>query len=297
MAGLYLPGRESAAQSAPPKSAPAAAATSPQPKAHAHRKKAAPDLPAPQAPAPPPTLEQTTPTPPQVTYNNGELTIVAQNATLSQVLRSVQSQTGASVEMPAGTSSVRVVGQLGPGQPRDVLNALLNGCKFNYIILGVAGNSGAVQKVILTTPKPASPVNTAQNTAAPPPEPQEEENYGEPEPSPGPQTPLPPQMRRRPPNMPAAFTPAAAPAAAAGAANANARHQRRQHAAPRRQDPGTVVAGITADAATAAANAGATESRQPPAAAVDGSPACLWMRRPCRGWNSLLLPTQRFALG
>ena len=91
--------------------------------------------------------------------------------------------------MPAGTSNERVVGQLGPGQPRDVLNSLLNGTKFNYIILGVNGNPGAVQKVILTTPKPATPVNTAQNNNPPAPdESQDEENYGESEPQPQPGT-------------------------------------------------------------------------------------------------------------
>ena len=210
-AGLCLPARESAAQSAPPKSAPVAAttATTPQPKTHAHRKKAAPDPPAPQAPqvpAPPPTLEQSPPTPPQVTYNNGQLTIIAQNATLSQVLRSVQSLTGASIEMPSGASNERVVGQLGPGQPRDVLNALLNGTKFNYIILGVDGYPGAVQKVILTTARPASTVNTAQIQPQPE-EPQDEESYSEPEPQPGPPTPPPPQFRHRPniPGRPEAF--------------------------------------------------------------------------------------------
>ena len=173
------------------------AANTPKPNAHPRRKKAAPDPPAPQVPELPPTLEQSPPTPAQVTYNNGQLTILAQNATLSQVLRSVQSLTGASIDMPAGTSNERVVGQLGPGQPRDVLNALLNGTKFNYIILGVNGNPGAVQKVILTTLKPATPVNTAQNNPPPPDESQDEDNYGEPEL----QAPLPSQMRHRP-NMP-----------------------------------------------------------------------------------------------
>src|SRR5208282_4953890 len=105
---------------------------------------------------------------------------------------------------PAGAASMRVAGQLGPGQPRDVLNALLNGTKFNYIILGVTGDPGAVQKVILTTPKPAAAVNTAQTNAAPAPpeEPQEEDS--EPEPQPVPPTPM---RSHRPPNMPAAFNP------------------------------------------------------------------------------------------
>jgi hypothetical protein len=196
LAGLCLPALESVAQSTPKSTA------TPHPKAHAHRKEGAHDPPAPQALAIPPTLAQTPPTPPRVTYNNGQLTIIAQNATLSQVLLLVQSQTGASIEMPAGVSSERVVGQFGPGPPLDVLNSLLNGSKFNYIILGVTGNRGAVQKVILTTSEPASRVNTAQNNAVQPPEePQEEENDGEPESQPRPQTPLPSQIRNRP-NVP-----------------------------------------------------------------------------------------------
>ena len=108
LAGLCLPLYQSTAQSTPAKSA--VPAVAPQPKTHARRKKASLDPPPPQAPAPPPTLEQSPPTPAQVTYSNGQLTILAQNATLSQVLRSVQSLTGASIDMPAGTSNERVVG-------------------------------------------------------------------------------------------------------------------------------------------------------------------------------------------
>ncbi len=203
VAGLRL---QPMAQSVSQQTKPVATTTKPpQAKTHAHSKKVAPDPPAP-APAPPQTLEQSPPTSPQVTYNNGQLTIIARNATLSQVLRSVQSQTGASIEMPSGASNERVVGQLGPGQPRDVLNALLNGTKFNYIILGVNGNPGGVQKVILTTARPASAVNTAQNNAAQhQEEPQEEESYSEPEPQPGP--PTPPPFRHRPnvPGQPQVF--------------------------------------------------------------------------------------------
>jgi hypothetical protein len=158
LAELCLPMRESMAQSAVAKSASDATRAPSQPEAQAHHKQAAPGPPAPQTPAPPLTLEQLPPMAPKVSYRNGQLVIISQNATLSQVLRSVQLLTGASVDMPAGASNERVVAQLGPGKPRDVLNALLNGSNFNYIILGVTGNPGAVQKVILTTPEPASTV-------------------------------------------------------------------------------------------------------------------------------------------
>ncbi len=157
-----LAGQMSAQTSAASSAAPPTVAR--HPKAHAHAKKAAPVAETPTQPPAPLTPEQMPPTPPHVVYQNGLLTIDAQNSTLAQVLRSVQAQTGASIEMPASASSDRVMMRLGPGRPGDVLNTLLNGSKFNYVILGVAGNTGGVQKVILTTRQgTAMPVNTAQN--------------------------------------------------------------------------------------------------------------------------------------
>ena len=118
---------------------------------------------------PPPTLEQQPPAPPQVTFRDGQLSITSTNATLAQVLRSVQMQTGATIDVPPGAGNERVVATLGPGKPQSVLSSLLNGSKFNYVILGVADNPGAVQKVILLSKSSSStgevPVSTAQNNA------------------------------------------------------------------------------------------------------------------------------------
>jgi hypothetical protein len=184
----------------PPAKSPATAARPP--KKHMRHKKAVPAAQEPQTPPVPPTLEQTPPTAPQVTYRNGQLTINAPNSTLSQVLRAVQTTTGASVEMPSSTSSVRVATQIGPGQPRDVLNNLLNGSQFNYIILGVNGDPGAVQKVMLTTKRPAAnTVSTAQN-ASPGPTPQGEEAQDDETPS-GYQ----PEMYQGPQTVPPVYRP------------------------------------------------------------------------------------------
>lgn len=182
--GLCLAAGKSPAQTAPSSSGAPAASSHPQ-KAQAHRKKTIAAAETPQPPPPPLTPEQMPPTPPRVTYQNGLLTIDAKNSTLSQVLRTVQAQTGASVEMPSSAANERVTMQLGPGRARDVLNTLLNGSKFNYIILGMADNPGGVQKVILTTRQTTpTTVNTAQNNAPgqaqpqyqpPPDEPQDEE--------------------------------------------------------------------------------------------------------------------------
>jgi hypothetical protein len=166
-AALLLPTRDISAQS--PAKAPAT--TSQRSKRRAT--KPAPIADAPQAQAPPPTLEQLPPEPPQVTYRDGQLTISSTNATLAQVLHSVQMQTGATIEIPSGAGSERVVATLGPGKPQNVLASLLNGSKFNYLILGVPDTPGSVQKVILLSKSSSNttggaPVNTAQGGFRPP---------------------------------------------------------------------------------------------------------------------------------
>jgi len=193
--GLVLPFMQARAQMPAAQPAPAqatassqamaksATATSTTAKPHARRTKATPAAVTPPAPPPPPpTLEQSPPVAPRVTLQNGQLSIDAPNSTLAQVLRAVQARTGASIDIPGGATNERVVAQLGPGLPRDVLNTLLNGSKFDYVILGVAGDPGGVQKVILTprqggTTAPA--VNTAQNNNNPQASQQDEESVDE----------------------------------------------------------------------------------------------------------------------
>jgi hypothetical protein len=94
----------------------------------------------------------------------GQLTIVARNSTMSDVLTAVRQKTGANVDMPAG-SGERVVGQFGPGAPRDVMAQLLNGSHYDYVLLGSAADPHALNKIVLmaksTGPEPAP--NTAAN--------------------------------------------------------------------------------------------------------------------------------------
>jgi hypothetical protein len=202
-AGFTVPVKEGFAQSPATQAAtrPAAStvvATTPVRKAKSKAKKSEPAAEVPQTPPPPPTLEQQPPTPPQVAYQNGQLTIDSQNATLSQVLHSVQSQTGASIDMPAGAGTERVVARLGPGKPKDVLASLLNGSKFNYVILGEANDSNGVQKVILMAKSTSSEasVAAAQNSFHPPPQPQAieppDDEYPQNEPEPEPEVQLAP---------------------------------------------------------------------------------------------------------
>ncbi|HXZ81051.1 MAG TPA: AMIN domain-containing protein [Terriglobales bacterium] len=93
-----------------------------------------------------------TPQKPKVIFQNGLLTIDAENSTMADILYEVSSQTGAQVDMPMAEGAFeRVVAKLGPGNPRDVMTQLLQGSSFTYLI--VESPTG-LQKIILT-PKTA----------------------------------------------------------------------------------------------------------------------------------------------
>ena len=108
------------------------------------------------------TLEQKPAVAPHVTYQNRQLTIVAENSTLGDILRAVKTQTGASIDFPSNANS-RVVAHLGPGPSRDVLASLLNGTLFNYVLLGTVNDPSAVGKIILTQKPTGGEAQSAVN--------------------------------------------------------------------------------------------------------------------------------------
>lgn len=155
---------------------------------------------APQQPQPPPAPEQMPATPPQVSYRNGQLSIVARNSTLRDVLTAVGSATGAHIDMPPGAGNERIFAQVGPGPARDVVASLLADSPMDYIILGSNTAPGGIANITLTAseggpaqaPPPSSPAQAGQPAQAyQPPEPAEEENAepdaSEPEPAAPPQ--------------------------------------------------------------------------------------------------------------
>jgi hypothetical protein len=104
---------------------------------------------------------------PQVSFQDGLLTIVAPNSTLGDILRSVRKHTSADIEIPP-TANERVVTRLGPGPAREVLSELLNGSRFNYILLGSPQDANALVRVVLVAKAVETPAAGA--AAAPPPE-------------------------------------------------------------------------------------------------------------------------------
>jgi AMIN domain-containing protein len=86
----------------------------------------------------------------EVTYRNGLLGIRANKATLSEVLFAVQQRTGAQVSIAAGAEQEKVVADIEPGPAPEVLARLLNGSKFNFLILSAVNDPRQVDRVILS---------------------------------------------------------------------------------------------------------------------------------------------------
>ena len=170
---------------------------------HARHKKPVAPAPvetAPPAPvAPPNPLEQPA-VRATVTENNQALSVKADNSSLSDILHQVASATGMKLE--GLSSDERVFGSFGPGAPREVLSALLNGTPYNVMMVGDLP-SGAPRQLVLSRKGSGAAPPAASTPAQPPPqqqptdEPDEEtgaESYPEPGvmPSIAPATNLPP---------------------------------------------------------------------------------------------------------
>ena len=86
-----------------------------------------------------------------VSFRNGLLGIKANKVTLSEVLFAVQQRTGAEVSIAAGAEQEKVVADIAPGSAPEVLAQLLNGSRFNFLILSAVNDPRQLDRVILST--------------------------------------------------------------------------------------------------------------------------------------------------
>jgi hypothetical protein len=175
-AGLFAPA--AAGQTTPPASAaqapksaaqpsaqpPSSASPSPSRPKHHKKPEVAPVAAPPQPTVAPSLLEQPA-TPATVSAHNNELTVKADNSSLSQILHQVSSATGMKLDGLGGDE--RVFGSFGPGAPREVLTALLNGTSYNIMMVGDLPN-GAPRELLLSNraaggAPPPSPANANAN--------------------------------------------------------------------------------------------------------------------------------------
>ncbi|HEX3353580.1 MAG TPA: AMIN domain-containing protein [Terriglobales bacterium] len=140
----------------------------------------------PPPPPPAPTLA--------VQFEGGRLSILAEKVSLAQVLNEVQRKIGADIPIPSMAAQEQVIVNTGLLPVRDALTSLLNGSRFNFIIVGADGDPSKVKSVILTfrgasgisQPAIASPPEPAVTDAQPEPEPQPQPDM-QPQPDPQPQ--------------------------------------------------------------------------------------------------------------
>jgi hypothetical protein len=154
----------------------------------------------PSAPQVAPSLLQQPAEPPQIFFANNQLSIKANNSSLSAILHQFAEKSGMKVEGLGGDE--RVFGTFGPGAPRDVLADLMNGTSYNLVLLGDLSN-GAPRELILSPTShgaastPASTpqanadenANEAEDEPPPPPEPPQQPQGGQQQTPPGVKTP------------------------------------------------------------------------------------------------------------
>lgn len=85
-----------------------------------------------------------------VKFADGQLSIHATNATLSEVLFQIEKATGAEIAIPSGTEQQRVAGDFGPGTASEVLGDLLNGSGLNFVVIGSPTDSTQLRSVLLS---------------------------------------------------------------------------------------------------------------------------------------------------
>jgi len=107
------------------------------------------------------TPEQLPAAVPQVSYLNGQLTIISQNSTLGDILNAVRARTGAQIEVSAPIRNERVAVRIGPGPAQQVIASLLGGSKYDYMILGSPSVPGGVQYVKVSKREGAPAQGTA----------------------------------------------------------------------------------------------------------------------------------------
>ena len=99
-----------------------------------------------------------------VRYENGQLTIQALNIPLMSVLQAVSRQIGVIIDAPLEADEP-VMGLFGPGSPRAVLGALLDGSHFNYVMTSSVTDRNILARVVLTA-RPDAPGKSSREEKA-----------------------------------------------------------------------------------------------------------------------------------
>jgi hypothetical protein len=115
-----------------------------------------------------------------VHFNQGLMSIHADKASLAEVLVEVRRQTGADIQIPPGADQEQVFSDLGPASPREIMSALLNGSRFNFVVVGSESDPNTLRSLILTSRSGSGISMPAESSFAQDPTPQQFPNTMQP---------------------------------------------------------------------------------------------------------------------
>jgi hypothetical protein len=86
---------------------------------------------------------------PRVVCKGDQITISANNSTLSSVLEEVHRCMGTKIDLPDGAGEKRMFDRIGPGPASQVLDELLSNTGYNYIIGSSPANQEKIESIML----------------------------------------------------------------------------------------------------------------------------------------------------
>ncbi len=111
------------------------------------------------AATPPPPVKKV-----EVTLQDDKLRLVSNKASLAEVLNELRTQLNADIGVPVGADQEIVAVMLGPGTQREVISKLLEGSRYNFIIVGTDADANKVERVILSPKSPGGVVSSGSGS-------------------------------------------------------------------------------------------------------------------------------------
>jgi hypothetical protein len=96
------------------------------------------------------------------------ITLIAPNSSMASVLSAISAKTGIEFEGADLGAADRLALSIGPASEADVLSAIFDGWRFDYVALARPDNSAIIQRVILTA-KGSVPATLQPGTVQPQP--------------------------------------------------------------------------------------------------------------------------------
>ena len=109
--------------------------------------------------------------PAKVSLTDGQLSVTADNSSLTDILHQLAATSGMSID--GLDRDTRIFGSYGPGTPRDILSSLLEGAGYNVMMLG-STDAGTPRQLLLTVRSNATVVPQQASSAPPPDDDQDE---------------------------------------------------------------------------------------------------------------------------